>query len=180
MTDEFIDSTISNLKILGMIPKNGRLCVRKGNLALDNIVHGQFIMRWMFGDSRDATLQHVRNVITSAIKIAQHLMESPEQTWSSKWTLERILHEMGSCNIGLQNLKLTYSADSMIVAQLDTLCERFDAHQKELRKFMGTLGGSPPVRAGPLCQGRSEAAPQTARPQPGASGEQSSHRRPSQ
>jgi len=33
--DEQIDNTITTLKVLGMLPKNGRLCVRKGQLTLE-------------------------------------------------------------------------------------------------------------------------------------------------
>ena len=73
-TEEFIDTTIATMKIIGMVPKNGKLCVRKGQLCLDNAVQGQALRRWLNGDCRDSTLMHAKNTITNAIKIDRAIM----------------------------------------------------------------------------------------------------------
>ena len=68
-SDEFVDSTIANLKVIGMVPRNGRLCVRKGQLCIDATDQLQPLRRWVRGDSRDLTLLHVRNTVQNACRI---------------------------------------------------------------------------------------------------------------
>lgn len=135
-TEEFVDATIATMKIIGMVPKNGKLCVRKGHLCLDTSDQSQPVRRWVQGDSRDCTLQHVRNTINSAFKISRFLVTMPSTSYMTYWTLDRILAEMCQCEIGLQNLKTTYCTDSMMVANLEVLLDRLVAHEGEVRKFL--------------------------------------------
>lgn len=137
-TEEFVDTTIATMKIIGMVPKNGKLCIRKGHLCLDTPDQVQFVRRWVQGDSRDCTLMHVKNTINSAFKISRFLINMPVPTSSymTYWTLDRLLTEMGQCEIGLQNLKTTYSIDSMMVANLEVLLDRLTAHEQEMSKFL--------------------------------------------
>ena len=136
-TEEFIDATIATMKIIGMVPKNGKLCVRKGQLCLDT-VQAQAVRRWANGDSRDCTLMHAKNTINNAVKINRFLMSTPNPTTDvTSWTLRRMLAELEQCESGLQNLKTTYASDSMIIANLDVIIDRQKAHQDEVRKFLG-------------------------------------------
>lgn len=134
-TEEFIDTTIASLKIIGMVPRNGKLCVRKGQLCLD-AEKVQAMRRWLNGDSRDCTLMHAKNTISNAVKINRFLMAS-QVTDVSLWTLDRMLTELEKCESGLQNLKATYVGDSMMIANLDVIIDRLGAHQTEVRKFLG-------------------------------------------
>lgn len=130
-----MDQTIATLKVLGMIPKSGRLCVRKGHLCLD-YPEAQSIRRWIHGDSRDCSLMHVQNAVNSAFKIAKFLVETPTPSYMTTWTLERLSSEMQQCQIGLQNLKMTYATDSLIVANLEVLLDRLGAHGSEVVKYL--------------------------------------------
>jgi hypothetical protein len=56
LSEDFVDSTIANLKIIGMVPRNGRLCVRKGQLCLETSDQLQAVRRWARGDSLFAEL----------------------------------------------------------------------------------------------------------------------------
>lgn len=135
--EEFIDTTIAALKIIGMVPKSGKLCVRKGQLSLDVADNAQGLRRWIQGDSRDVTLMHARNTINSAVKISKALSQegSPSSTSDlCRWTLGRLVAEMEQCDVGLQNLKTTYANDSAMVANLDVLSDRLRAHKIELTK----------------------------------------------
>ena len=137
MSEEFIDTTIAALKIIGMVPKNGKLCVRKGQLALDVPDRMQFVRRWTNGDSRDLTLMHIRNTINSAIKICKGLLHNADSVELSQWSLGRILEEMERAQVGIQNLKTTYLDDSAMIANLDVLADRLIAHRDETeRKFV--------------------------------------------
>jgi hypothetical protein len=148
--EEFVDSTIAALKVIGMVPKSGKLCVRKGQLSLDLADKAQPVRRWADGDSRDVSLMHARNSIGSAIKISKSIMASSaapssdatapssaaQMTAMSLWTLDRMSAEMEQCEVGLQNLKTTYATDSMMVANLDVLADRLKAHKTEVVAFL--------------------------------------------
>lgn len=148
LSDDFVDSTIANLKVIGMVPRNGRLCVRKGQLCLESEDQLQPMRRWARGDSRDLTMMHVWNTIHSAQRIIQHLVENQVQPAHlvagrgsdvvpirnndndpTQWVLNQILTELGQCEIGLQNLRTTYATDSMMVASVGVLIERIASYR---------------------------------------------------
>jgi hypothetical protein len=134
-SEDFVDSTIANLKIIGMVPKNGKLCVRKGQLCIDN-QRAQGLRRWLNGDSREFTLVHAKNTVVSSIKIARCILLNNSTDTTSTWTLRRILREMELCEQGLNNLKTTtYSDDSVMVAHLDVIIERQVANRNEILSF---------------------------------------------
>ena len=167
--EEFIDTTIAALKIIGMVPKSGKLCVRKGQLSLDVPTAGavkiQGLRRWINGDSRDITLMHARNTINSAVKISKSMMSAqlqqqqqqhhgPHQDSAelARWTLIRLVVEMEQCDVGLRNLRTTYTTDSMMVANLDVLSDRLRAHKNEVSNFIIArhLDVDTPERAPPI------------------------------
>ena len=124
MNEEFTDNTIANLKIISMVQKNQKLCVRKGQLTIEKNDRVQFIRRWLHNDSRDLILMHVRNTINNAVKIARALMDNTATMSFKEWTLARIMEEMESTEHGLANLKTTYTDDSIMIANLDVLIDR--------------------------------------------------------
>jgi len=132
---DFIDTTIANLKVIAMVPKNGKLCIRKGCLCLD-YHQGQFVRRWVNGDSREMTLLHIKNTISNAMKIAHMLMKETSPEMLSQWTVNRILDEMIACESGLENLKTTYNGDSMMLANLEVIMDRQCANRAELDAFV--------------------------------------------
>lgn len=153
-TEEFVDTTIATMKIIGMVPKKGKLCIRKGHLCLDVSDQVQSVRRWVQGDSRDCTLMHVRNTFNSAFKISRFLITTPGASYMTYWTLDRLVTEMAQCEIGLQNLKTTYSIDSMMVANVEVLLDRLIAHEAELNKFLSKRTDLPrPTTPGNLFSG---------------------------
>ena len=134
-TEELIDTTLTTLKVIGMLPKNGRLCVRRGQLTLESDDHMQRFKRWVYRDSREVTLSHIKNTINNATKIIKGIMSSQIDIEMKTWTLQRFLSEMTSCQSGLVNLKTTYINDTAIVATLDVICERLQANCAELSEW---------------------------------------------
>lgn len=129
-TEEHIDNIITNLKIIGMVKNNGRLCVRKGGLALEPDDHFQTVRRWFNKDSREITLMHVRNTISNAIKLLKSIKNGQVEVQMKDWTISRIVEEMINCQDGLNNLKTTYATDAALVASIDVLLERLQANCK--------------------------------------------------
>lgn len=144
--EDQIDNIIMNLKIIGMVQKNGRLCVRKGSLTLEHDDHLQTIRRWFNKDTRDLTMMHIRSTIMNAIKLTKEIMmkksefdiefkKNIQESESIKdWRLIRILTEFNNCQTGLKNLKTTYNSDSIMIANIDVLLERLVENCKELEK----------------------------------------------
>ena len=135
-TEDLIDSTITNLKIISAVQKNGRLCIRKGQLTLEKDDHFQLIRRWINKDSRELTLIHMKNTINNAVKLTKGLMNKQIQTDLKQWTLEKLIEEMQNCQGGLTNLKTTYNDDFNFQATLDVLSERLEADCKDIREFL--------------------------------------------
>ena len=137
-SEDFTCSVLANLRVLGSVPHGGKICVRRGQLAVDPAVHGQFLLRFLYGDSREYSLNHIKNVVTSAVGIIKALVADPrtEGAWESMWTLERLFAEMERCSAGMRNLRATYADDVCMVANLDVQQSRLDAHCAELGRFL--------------------------------------------
>jgi hypothetical protein len=129
-SEEFVDATVANLKVIGMVSQNGRLCVRKGQLCLECCGSVQGMRRWLHGDSRDLTLVHVRNAISNARRVVM-------LSAGCVWTIRRIASELERCEVGLQNLRATYMSDSVMMANLGVVIERIVSYRAQLMRDHG-------------------------------------------
>lgn len=134
--DEVVDKTMANLKLISMVSKGEKLCVRKGQLNIEQIDRLQPIRRWYNKDSRDNCLIHIRNTIIDAIKISKGLLANNLQIELSTWIVTALNEEIKRCEIGLQNLKTTYEEDSSFVANLDVMIDRCRAHSDEIDRSL--------------------------------------------
>lgn len=140
LTDDFIDGTLANLKIIGMLQKNDKIKVYKGQICVDRGEESlQPLWRWLNRDSRDVSIVHLRNTVNNAMKIA-HSIQTDGATRHvvnmQEWTLRRLVDEMQAAEIGLQNLRATYMCDGNTVAALDVLTERLKANCDEIKERM--------------------------------------------
>jgi hypothetical protein len=135
-SDDHVDNIIMNLKIIGMVPKNGRLCIKKGSLTLEHDDQMQKIRRWFNKDSRESTMLHIRNTIMNATKLTKGVVSKQIDIELKDWVLTRIFTEMTNCQSGLTNLKTTYNDDSIMIANIDVLLERLQANCEELHIYL--------------------------------------------
>jgi hypothetical protein len=133
-TEDQIDSTITALKVISMVQKNGRLSIRKGQLTLEPDDHLTTFRRWFFKDSRDHALMHIKNTINNAINLSRGIIEKKIDTELKSWSVNRLATEMQNCQSGLTNLKTTYNEDPLFKASIDVLNDRLQEHCKELMK----------------------------------------------
>lgn len=143
--DEVVDRTMANLKLISMINKGEKLCVRKGQLNIEQVDRLQPFRRWFNKDSRDVSLIHIRNTINDAIKITKSLIANNLQTDLSTWTVNTLNEELKKCEIGLQNMKTTYAEDPSYIANLDVMIDRCKAHSTEIDKGLGILQARKPA-----------------------------------
>lgn len=133
--EDQIDNTIASLKIIGMVPKNGKLSVRKGQLTLEKDDHLQKLRRWIYKDSRELMLMHIKNTINNAIMLSKGLIDGKIETDLKMWSIQSLAKEMQNCIMGLTNLKTTYSDDSIIICSLDVISERLQQHCRDLMNY---------------------------------------------
>lgn len=134
--DEVVDRTMANLKLISMVTKGQKLCVRKGQLNIEQVDRLQPIRRWLYKDSRDQSLIHIRNTVNDAIKISRGLIANSMQIELGEWIITALNDEIKKCEVGLQNLKTTYTDDSLFVANLDVLIDRCRAHSEEIDRSL--------------------------------------------
>jgi hypothetical protein len=143
--DEFVDATIANLKVLGMLPRSGKLCVRRGRLVVEREGALQGARRWLLKDSREATLAYVRMTINDAVAAARNILDHHVQVQYQDlrmWTAARLLLEMRASEAGLVSLKTTYAGDVATVAAVEVLIERLAAHCADLTARVEAGGGA--------------------------------------
>ena len=63
VNEEFIDSIITNLKIISIVQINEKLGVRKGHLIIDRDSNIQCLKRWFNRDSRDIVLNYIKDLL---------------------------------------------------------------------------------------------------------------------
>jgi hypothetical protein len=109
IVEDLVDKIIINLKIIGIIKVNEKLCIRKGNLQIDQESNLRSLKRWFFRDTRDDFLIFIRDIIRKINLITDHR------------DLERICSEFEKAQLGMDNLKTTYSMDPVTIATIDNL-----------------------------------------------------------
>lgn len=140
-SEDQIDATITALKVISMVQKNGRLSVRKGQLTLEPDDHFKTVRRWFFKDSRDHALMHIKNTINNAIKLSKGIIENKLETELKSWSVQRLAKEMQNCQAGLVNLKTTYNDDPLFKANVDVILDRLQAHCAELISHLSAADG---------------------------------------
>ena len=104
---EQIDSIITNLALLSLVQKNEKLCIRKGHLQIDKESTFRFLKRYYYGDSRDATIIFLRELVHKLILIKKDSVKE--------------YVDIHSIELGINNLKISYSDDLYMRACLDNL-----------------------------------------------------------
>lgn len=132
--EDLVDKTMANLKLISMINKGEKVCLRRGQLNIEQVDRLQSFRRWYNKDSRDVTLIHIRNTINDAIKLAKGMLANNVQSDMKTWTIGAINQELRNCDTGLQNLKTTYIDDPSFLANIDVLSDKCKAQCDEIDK----------------------------------------------
>jgi len=130
INEESLHFIITNLKIIGMLKIDEKLCIRKGHLQIDRFSHLQSFKRWLYRDSRDFILLFIKELIKNVTTL--HF----EKYTDYITIVTKLISELEQAKIGLTNLKKTYSYDPIMVAMLDnthnTFSEIIDKFKKRL------------------------------------------------
>ena len=137
MVDDFIDNVLMNLKIISKVKKGTKLCIRKGNLAIDYEGYFQSLRRWILNDSRDMIIMHIKTVIGNACKIAEEEFDKPTADKRS-WLLTSLYEEFRMTINGMENMKGTYHDDEVFKAQCDIMIDKIKIISNRLAKYVFT------------------------------------------
>lgn len=141
------DDLFTNLRIISKIQKNGRLKKSfNGSLSLESTSIFLPIVRFVNRDSRSQSISEIRGIVSEAVHAMDLLFDSKyihdtryrstEDYSKCIDTLQTILQELESANVGICNLKFTYKTDNNIIATLDIISMRIT---KTVREFTEKL-----------------------------------------
>lgn len=123
-----------NLRIIGNIQKNGRICKSfNGIIALESNSKITSLKRTLYGDSRIQTLHEINSIITDCensltsiynSKYLTSIYKSTEEYFLSCEDINTIITEITLAKMGIENLKFTYIEDINTSSQLDVILMR--------------------------------------------------------
>lgn len=163
------DKLFINLKILGKIQKNGRICRSyDGIISLENDTFYQSLKRTLSSDSRKQSIFEINSIINECIdclngiinsKYMNKLQANTDDYFKSCEDISLILKELTCAKTGIENLKFTYTVDANIESQLDIIIVKIQSTLKDmnfrLNYFKSFL---PPYKLNTLTQNTSSVA----------------------
>ena len=153
ISQEKIDNTILNLKIISKIKENDKLNSNKDIIEINQPHILQGIERWYFNESRGVTIEKLNQICEDAFQITDELLENEKtnncnsvinMTNSKKINLnennnqifQSFIYEMTNSLLGLENLKKTYSNDILISSQLDLILKKMNTRIEKMSKLI--------------------------------------------
>lgn len=136
------DKLFINLKILGKIQKNGRICRSyDGIISLENDTFYQSVKRTLSSDSRKQSIFEINSIINECIeclnciinsKYMNKLQANTDDYFKSCEDISLILKELSFAKCGIENLKFTYTVDANVESQLDIIIVKIQSTLKDM------------------------------------------------
>ena len=139
MTFNNYDTILLNLKIIAQIEKGVKLTTKDGVLAVESYgMVPEFVRRWIYSDSRQKTIDKIKNTMDTACEQLKHLRVSEEP--KREYYEIKIAKELFKCRKGLDNLKVTYHGDSSMVAKLDLIIDQIKFYSEKSESELESEG----------------------------------------
>jgi len=155
---------VKNLEVLGQINEYDKLTVDSNNqLMIDNCYYTQGLVRRIYGNGRETTVEAIDKLITNVFKFTDDLLyQQCEERKYNKLNisydieknvfnnnmknikdkntdiLKQITKSLGNCNSGLQNLKVTYLSDTIVSSKLDLLISKIENRITTINKIINS------------------------------------------
>ena len=124
INEDYIDNIITNLKVISLIQVNDKLNIRKGHLQIDKESNMRSIYSWLIWDSRDIVLKYIKDILRNiylTVNKIKTTLKNKESIEEHVWILTRIYSEFETVELGLNNLKVTYSDDTVVTVTIDNI-----------------------------------------------------------
>jgi hypothetical protein len=126
-----IDSILLDLEVIRQLNENDKLAVisliGSTRLAVDTSKYTSALTRYYYNYNRETTITYLENLTGTIEKTAEFLINGDHSE-----ECETIYVALGNALKGLENLKITYINDSIIVAKLTLLINKFKAVAKKV------------------------------------------------
>ena len=147
------DNLIYQLKLLAKLEKYNKLSTTGEKLDIDQS-YMPSLSRAYYGESRDATLDHIENFCTkiqdylkNALPNSRINKQALHQKDDQREQLKKLWLELQAATKGLQNLKITYSGDASIENRLDMCIENFNSYVTDIDRHLVPVSTNPLVNS---------------------------------
>lgn len=136
------EELLSNLKVVSMIPENGKLCIRNGHLSIEkgspHLVSWfqTTLKRWWYQDSRHSILVLLSGVVHRSDGFCRSLMDSKND--HNVWILSQFAKEYKGALGGIRFLIKTYEDDASTQAKLSVLAEQLEENELNISSFINS------------------------------------------
>ncbi len=124
------EKLLINLKILGRIPKNGK--IQKSSYGIISIETDSYLTslrRFVTQDGRFQSIMEISNIIDDAIYKTKEITNSkyfnpesdPDKFFNLCKYLDLIMESLQNSSRGIENLKTTYKTDLNIISQIEVI-----------------------------------------------------------
>lgn len=123
------DEVLVNLKLIGQLKEDEKLRVYNNAIDIDNR-YAQSVMRLLYGDSRDVTIDFISGLVSSAKSHSHKLIDQIIPSDNSndgkdiKHKLNNLTSDLTSCLNGLDKLKITYRNDHVFRSKIEVIADR--------------------------------------------------------
>lgn len=130
-----IDSVLLDLEVIRQLNENDKLSVitlvGSTRLAVDSSKYTSPITRYYYNYNRETTISYLENLTASIEKTSEFLINGDHSE-----ECETINDALLNALKGLENLKITYISDSIIVAKLTLIINKFKTITKKLENCL--------------------------------------------
>ena len=115
-----LEDIFVNLTLISKIEIGNKLFQKDKYINIDNSYFA-FISRWFYGNNRKSSINFITQILNKAFEYCSELVSvnTPETSQQSL----RLNNDLKNAINGLTNLKLTYSYDKLIQAEIDVMID---------------------------------------------------------
>lgn len=130
-----IDSVLLDLEVIRQLNEHDKLSVitlvGSTRLAVDSSKYTSALTRYYYNYNRETTIIYLENLTGTIEKTAEFLINGDHSE-----ECETIITALTNALKGLENLKITYISDSIIVAKLTLIINKFKYIAKKLENSL--------------------------------------------
>lgn len=130
-----------NLKVISRLKPGLKLVVQNNLLNIDNTLF-QTVVRWLYGAGRTVSIEFIERVVTKAFEFNERVVTSddkakdPLTSECRNHTIIRLTTDLNNCIDGLNNLKQTYSSDSLVSSRIDYVVDKIKVRTTNNSKLL--------------------------------------------
>lgn len=132
-----VEESYAKLDFISRVQTGEKMDVGTRQMYKDTIPTALYRTLVARGESRDKTIQFIKETLDEAIKLVQELVELSHLTIARS-----LLTRIESCRAGVVHLSQTYYSDRMYTSNINALLESIDARVKELNEQLTSTRGN--------------------------------------